>query len=1125
MAPTNQERVGKAMELLKSGLGHFVSREFISHYQGRTVEELERLLNSRIDDRAKPFGELDVAALLKVLEYAWNDVYRDVLGRTERSIVFELRDIRNAWAHQRAFSTDDTYRALDSTHRLLMAVSSPVAGELEQMKTELLRVRFNEQARTQRRRAASTGVESQTAGGLRPWREVVTPHQDVSSGLYQQAEFAADLWQVHLGQGEPEYRDPAEFFRRTYLTDSLRHLLDGAIRRLAGTGGDPVIQLQTNFGGGKTHSMLALYHLFSGTPVGELADMDAVMQQTGVESLPEVKRVVLVGNRISPGNPDTKPDGTEVRTLWGELAWQLGLAAGGIEEARRAYERVRRDDERATSPGDTIRELMAEYGPALILIDEWVAYARQLHDEGDLPAGSFETQFTFAQALTESAKLVPNCFLVISLPASESGDSPGAQADDEEVGGRRGRAALARLRNVIGRVDSSWRPATAEESFEIVRRRLFETITDNEGFATRDNVARAFCNLYRTNQQEFPQECGEGEYEQRIRAAYPIHPEVFDRLYTDWSTLQSFQRTRGVLRLMAAVIHSLWQQGDRNPLVLPANLPLDDPRVQFELTRYLPENWVPVIESDIDGGSALPMRLDGEIPSLGKFGACRRVARTIYLGSAPTPAAANQGIEDRHIKLGCVMPGEQPNVFGDALRRLSGRARYLYQDGTRYWYSTQPTVARLADDRAQAYLRDRPQEVEEEIKKRLQSDLGNRGDFSGVHLFPSSEHDVQDALETRLVVLSPDHPYSSREGTDESRAVVTATSILESRGNTPRLFRNTLAFLAPDETRLQELQQGISLYLAWSSILGDKEVLDLPPHQVRQAEQQQSAASGAVDARIGETYQWLLVPTQSTPQSEVEWRAIRLTAQGGLAERAARRMRNDELLIATFAGTRLRMELDRVPLWRGEHVEVRQLLDDFARYLYLPRLREPSVLLDAIRDGLRLMTWEQDSFAYADSYDENVGRYRGLHHGPRGPLTDGDPGLVVHPEVASKQLDAEAVAAAESEGAETTYRQGEGDYVDFREEPTTDPLPGIGDTVQAKRYHGSVRLDPTRVGRDAGKIADEVIAHLNGLTGADVRLTLEIEADIPDGAPEQVVRVVTENSKTLKFEDTGFETE
>lgn len=358
-------------------------------------------------------------------------------------------------------------------------------------------------------------------------------------------------------------------------------------------------------------------------------------------------------------------------TLWGELAWQLG--------GKEAFARLAADDEKATSSGDVLRELFLEYGPCLVLIDEWVAYGRQLHDQSDLPAGGFETQFTFAQVLTESAKLANNCLLVISLPASDSATSPHAQA-------------LDRLRNVVGRVESSWRPASAEEGFEIVRRRLFEPLSDPSQFTDRDVVARAFADLYRTQHQEFPPECRDSDYEKRVKAAYPIHPEIFDRLYNDWSTLVKFQRTRGVLRLMAAVIHSLWEKGDRNPLILPANISIDDPRVQFELTRYLPENWVPVIEMDVDGPNSLPLRLDAEVPNLGKFAASRRVARTIYMGSAPTATAAHRGIEDRRVKLGCVMPGETPAVFGDALRRLAGAATYLYQDGSRYWYSTQPTV-------------------------------------------------------------------------------------------------------------------------------------------------------------------------------------------------------------------------------------------------------------------------------------------------------------------------------------------------------------------------------------------------------------------------------------------------
>lgn len=426
----------------------------------------------------------------------------------------------------------------------------------------------------------------------------------------------------------------------------------------------------------------------------------------------------LVGNKISPGNPVTKADGTVVRTLWGELAWQLGHAAGGAKEAKKAFTRIQADDERATSPGDALRELFKEYGPCLILIDEWVAYARQLHDQGDLPAGSFETQFTFSQALTESAKLVKDCLLVISLPASDTSGSPHTQADDVEVGGQRGREALDRLRNVVGRVESSWRPASAEEGFEIVRRRLFEPLTEPTQFKDRDVVARAFADLYRTQKQEFPPEAADSDYERRIKGAYPIHPEIFDRLYTDWSTLVKFQRTRGVLRLMAAVIHSLWEKGDKNPLILPANIPIDDPRVQFELTRYLSDNWVPVIEKDVDGPNSLSLRLDREVPNLGKFHATRRVARAIYLGSAPTATAAHRGIEDRRIKLGCVMPGESPSVFGDALRRLAGAATYLYQDGPRYWYATQPTVTKLAEDRAEQ-LKNDSDKVAQELGQRI----------------------------------------------------------------------------------------------------------------------------------------------------------------------------------------------------------------------------------------------------------------------------------------------------------------------------------------------------------------------------------------------------------------------
>ena len=1116
MAISNYDRVGNALGLLRDGLRPFIAREVKAH-GGRWPQVLDEVLADTRLARGQADPTNDVAALLVVMDRTWSEIFRNTLGKTERSVVNELLEIRNRWAHQDAFSTDQTYRALDSAGLLMNAISAPQAAELEKMKGELLRLRYDEQVRGERRKVAGTAVESAAAANLKPWREVVTPHKDVASGRYQQAEFAADLWQVYLGEGADEYRTPVEFFRRTYLTESLKGMLVGATRRLTGQGGDPVVQLQTNFGGGKTHSMLALYHLFSGTPPQDLAGIEVVLQEAEVKSLPAARSVVLVGTKISPGDPVTKPDGTVVRTLWGELAWQLG--------GKEAFDRVANDDERATNPGDRLRELFNDYGPCLILIDEWVAYARQLHDQSDLPAGGFETQFTFAQALTESAKAARNCLVVISLPASDTAVSPHEQADDLEVGGQRGREALDRLRNVIGRSESSWRPATAEEGFEIVRRRLFEPLADADQFKNRDVVARAFADCYRTQQQEFPPSCRDAEYETRMKAAYPIHPEIFDRLYTDWSALVKFQRTRGVLRLMAAVIHSLWEKGDRNPLILPANIPIDDRRVQFELTRYLPDNWPPVIEKDVDGPNSLPLRIDGELPNLGKFAACRRVARTIYLGSAPTTATAHRGLEDRRVKLGCVMPGESPAVFGDALRHLSGAATYLYQDGTRYWYSTQPTVTKLAEDRAEQLKRD-PDKVTRELNKRLRDDLRAKGEFVRVHPMPQSGQEVPDDPDVGLVVLGIEYPYSKEP---DSLGQAAAKTTLESRGSGPRLFRNALVFLAPDRTRLQDLDDAARRYLAWESILDEKVLLNLDPQQVKQAETQRTSADAAVTARLPETYQWLLVPMQANPQASVEWQAIRLSGQDPLAVRASKKLVSEELVFTGMAGTRLKHELDRVPLWRGEHVGLKQLADDFAQYVYLPRLKTTQVLLDAVRDGVSRLTWERETFAYADSYDEGRARYSGLKAGEViRPLLDSQ-SLLVKPEAARKQLDQDAQASEgfgpfsvgtslEHTVPGAAIHNGHATY-----EATA--APSAATPKKLRRFHGTVLLRPKFVTGDAGKVADEVIQHLTSLLGAEVEVTLEITANVPDGVPDNVVRIVTENSATLKFASQGFEEE
>lgn len=355
-----------------------------------------------------------------------------------------------------------------------------------------------------------------------------------------------------------------------------------------------------------------------------------------------------------------------------------------------------------------------------------------------------------------------------------------------------------------------------------------------------------------------------------------------------------------------------------------------------------------------------------------------------------------------------------------------------------------------------------------------------------------------------------------------SAGEVAARAILETRGSTPRLYRNTLAFLVADRTRLQDLDEAARRFLAWQSIVEDANALDLTPQQVRQAETQKAAADGAVTARLPETYQWLLVPEQRSPQAPITWQPVRLTGSDDLAVRASKKLKTDELLLTGFAATRLRMELDRVPLWRGDHVSVRQLADDFARYLYLPRLKDSSVLVRAVSEGVSLLTWESDSYAFADSMDEAAGRYRGLRAATQLSLGDADTsGMLVKSDVARRQMDAERPASP-TEGSDEKPRPGESGGKGGGEGVGPPPPPP---PRQPKRYHGTVTLDTTRVGRDASRIADEVIAHLAGLVGARVTVTLEVEAEMPGGAPEKVVRTVTENGRTLKFASHGFEEE
>ena len=1111
MAISNRDRVGRMFELLAPPLDEFIARSVAPELAVDTSwTTLVALKDKKKGAGSKDYHELDPQVQLRMLtenipssvKQGWYP-FDDAIGRVGQGYSKELREARNDWAHNKSFTDDDAYRCLDTAERMLASIGAPlVADEVKSIRLALRRITSD---KDDRKVLKSVTVTPESAG-LRPWREVLAPHDDVATGNFQAAEFAADLYKVAAtGDAGRDYAEPVQFFARTYLTEGLRDLIDRAVRRLAGDqNASPVINLQTNFGGGKTHSMLALWHLASGTPLGDYPQevQDMLSETPFGELSKDVRRVALVGNHISPsGSP--KPDGTQVNTIWGELAWQLGGSA--------AFALVATADADRTPPGQALHELLSTYAPAVILIDEWVAYARSLVGRDDLAGGTFDDQFTFAQSLTEAVKGTPGVLLAISIPASESGDdAQPAVGNAEEVGGAHGLEALKRLQNVVRRVADQWRPASPNEAYHIVRQRLFVT-PDADALASINATARGFVEMYHRYADEFPREARDGSYEDRIKQTYPIHPELFDRLYEDWSSLPRFQRTRGVLRLMNTVIHALWVGEDQSPLIMPASIPIGASSVNSELTQYLQDSWKAVIDADVDGSNSEPAKIDAGKPLFGQRSLTQRLARTVFFGAAPTIGSAHKGLEAQRVFLGTATPGDVPGNFHSALAALADRATYFYSAGGRYWYDLQANISRRAKDQAE---RMHVQEVYKEIASRLEGQAKTRGAFAGVHVCPEDAADIPDTDEARLVILHPTRTH--KRNAADSEAIVFAKSATEHRGAANRTYRNMLVYLAGDGDRVDELERSVREYLAWSEILAKGDDLDLTTSQRNQATERRTKAGETTDARLLGAYQWALVPTGQP----IELAVTKVEGQAAsLAERVSRRLGNDGALTVQHAAPAIRHQLDTAAakLWGDGHMTVGALWRLYAEYPYMPRLRDRAVL-DAGLTGPQLL-WEQEGFALADGYDETTGKYRTLVL-PTDDVTVAvtDATLIVQPERAAAQRATEMPAAEAPVGPGADADPASG--ADPGSGPESDgDLEPLGRT----RFFGSKRLQADRYASDFKKLADEILGPLGATPGVTLNVTIEVEATAPTGFDDAKVRTVSENAATLKFEQSGFE--
>ena len=1079
----NQDALYQSLNIYRDALRPFILRNL------KTVQDLSPR------DRFENEADMDVGDFPYLFQEYWPDVFKHRFDpdRDVRSAVRLITEARNKVAHPESEDLELGY-ALARLHDIadiLGQINAPEQKrEVEAIRDKLLTS------------AASTvdtkpKLPRRKASDLKSWRDVIHPNTDVIEGNFRKSEFAADLQEVFEGNAKtPEYGETDIFFNQTYITPGLHQLLVNTLKRLGGRDSDPVIQLKTGFGGGKTHSLIALYHLVTGINIlRELpAESEYARLREEIEDILEeadwdqgtplnANVAVLVGTYLSTTDADETKQGDPLNTLWGMMADQLG--------GQDAYNIIRDAAREGIAPGGKQLDTLFEYvGSSVILIDELVAYVRNVQ------GGTQASIYTFFQNLTEAVNRSRNITLVATLPEGQV-----------QAGGEGGMTVMDTLEAILERVDAVSIPLEVDNAYEVVRRRLFGPIIDK---TERDLTCEAFRKMYQNSRSEYPSNVSDQDYLKRMKDCYPIHPEIFDRLFEDWSVIPGFQRTRSVLRIMATCISRLYQEQDPSLLIMPANLTLDDPALADEFTRLLARsggNWDPVVQ-EIDSHGSRTDQIDRNSQSFIEAGsAARRIARTIFLGSATGRAVT--GISQQQIHLGVVEPGQGVSVYNDALSRMTGNLYFLYNLDDRYYFYTQENLNKVAIDRAAEYTEE---DIYAEIVSRLERTVQTT---ANVRVCPTGPNLVKDFQTIQYVILPPQASLPSREK-ETDIASETALKILTSNtdDDRPRTFRNTLLFIAARRDDIRDLRNLVKNYLAWNSVMnGDvlhRALTNLEGARLDQTTENLEATEDAVTAALFKAYRWGLAPSQADPQkNDYGFSVVDTKPTGGkIVQRLREKFTDDDAIVTKIAPDIFAGKLQQY-IWNSDayqdHIEVERLWELMAQNVYMPRLRDRNVLATCIRDGIAAGTFGYAS-AYQDGdyqnfrFEEQIGGLR---------IVEDSPAVLINPEMAKLIKEEQRVEP----------------------EPPTPPEPDLkpvddetGIVVEPPQAQGPTHVVVTKALQlelpfmyEIETLQDEIARTLQA-DGGNVKIEITVTANKPDGFSENTTRAVKQNSEHLNAE-------
>ncbi|MFQ5537797.1 MAG: ATP-binding protein [Gemmatimonadota bacterium] len=660
---------------------------------------------------------------------------------------------------------------------------------------------------------------------MKNWFDIAVPHEDIRKGGFDEAVFAADLGDVADGRAASDYGDAYLFYRKTYPTEGLRTLLGAVHRKLTEGEGPGAVELQTPFGGGKTHALVSVYHyLKSGAKIAELLPDD-------VEVLAEPPLAVVVGTQLNPLKGRTS-DGVTRRTLWGELAYQLG----GVE----AYRTLEDNDKGLVTPGkEALREVLEPLQPFVILFDEILEYIVKARGVEVQDATLGAQTLTFFKELTDTVAGLPKALMIATLPSSELEDF----GEVEQLN-------LGKLEHIFDRVKTIATPVEGDEVYSIIRRRLFEPVKDEKVVRA---IAQSYVDTYQENRNELPPKARSTEFRRKIELAYPFHPDVIDILQEKWGTFATFQRTRGVLRLLAHVVEDLWKGRENLDLILPGDLNLDRSNIRREFLGHIGQQHDGVVTSDISGDDSKSSLMDRE--NHGWHGLAERIATTVFLHSF----SANDmeiGASLNYIKLGVLRPDTVAPLITEVLQKQRAELWYLNSRDDRYYFSSVPNLNRMVLDRKGAVSTDA---IRTELERRIKKELGNR---FRCFLWPDSSAAIPDNTDLKLAVIDPASGLSHQD----------LEGWLERRGEGFRSYKNTVFFAYPEDTGYGRIREDVRTILALKDIEEEIQRGDRPGLEEKAGEVKRRIrdVEERIPQRVREMYRTVMVPSSGGKLERVD---------------------------------------------------------------------------------------------------------------------------------------------------------------------------------------------------------------------------------------------------------------